>query len=196
MKTKLLFLVFLGFLTANAQNTYNLDWRMGIGSNVELTIDQGDTVVWTWGDSAPHTVENETGNSVETFNSGVISGMGETYSYTFTEVGDNAYFCGVHGAATMSGVITVREALDIKENSLNSISIYPNPVKTSINLIIPENVDSGYIKIYDILGKQVFSKKFKSNTNVSINIANWSSGSYFLKVVSGENSLTEKFVKN
>ncbi|MEM0518903.1 T9SS type A sorting domain-containing protein [Aequorivita flava] len=196
MKTKLLLLALIGVFSVNAQNTYNLDWVMGIGSSVDLTIDQGDTVIWTWGDNAPHTVENEVGNSVETFNSGVISGMGETYAYTFTEVGDNRYFCGIHGANNMSGTITVREVLGVEDNNLSSISIYPNPSSSVINLEIPHNIQSGQITVYDVLGKQIYSDEFISNPRISINIAYWSQGNYFLKVVSGEYTITERFIKN
>jgi plastocyanin len=196
MRTKLLLLTFLGFLTASAQNTHNLNWEMGIGSHVDLTIDQGDTVIWTWRDNAPHTVENEAGNSVETFNSGVISGMGETYAYTFTVAGDNRYFCGIHGANSMSGTITVREVLGVGENNLSSISIYPNPSSSIINLVVPNNIQSGQIIVFDIIGKQIYSEEFESNTKISINIVNWSPGSYFLKVISGENAITKRFIKN
>ncbi|SRX72292.1 T9SS type A sorting domain-containing protein [Aequorivita antarctica] len=196
MKTKLLLLTLFGFFAANAQTTYNLDWFMGIGTNVDLTIDQGDTVIWTWGDAAPHTVENEVGNSVETFNSGIITGMGETYSYTFTVVGDNRYLCGIHGAASMSGTITVREVLGVEENNLNKISLYPNPASSTLNLVLSKNMQSGEIAVYDILGKQIYSEEFESKDNISINIMGWNTGSYFLKVVSGENMQTERFIKN
>lgn len=196
MKTKLLLLTFLGFFAANAQTTHNLDWFMGIGTNVDLTIDQGDTVIWTWGDTTPHTVENEVGNSVETFNSGVITGMGETYSYTFTVVGDNNYFCGVHGAASMSGNITVREVLGVGENRYNKINVSPNPASSTINLELPKNMQNCEVTVFDILGKQIYSKKFESKDNITINISNWNTGSYFLKVVSGKNTQTERFIKN
>ena len=195
MKTKLLLLTFLGFFAVNAQTTHNLEWYMGIGSNVNLTIDQGDTVIWTWGDSAPHTVENKEGGSVEIFNSGILTGMGKKFSYTFTVVGKNKYFCGVHGNS-MSGTITVREVLGVEENSLNSISIYPNPASSTINLVLPKNMETGQITVFDILGKQVHSQEFESNNNISINIMNLISGSYFLKVVSGENSQTKRLIKN
>jgi hypothetical protein len=196
MKAKLLFLAFLGFLTTSAQNTYNLDWRMGMGSNVNLTIDQGDTVIWTWKDSSPHTVENEVGNSVETFNSGVISGMGETYAYTFTVAGDNRYFCGVHGANSMSGTITVNEVLSIEENELNKIHIYPNPSTSTLNIVLPKSIETGHITVFDIAAKQIYSEDFNTNTDVSINIVNWSPGSYYVKVISGDHTLTKNFIKN
>ncbi len=196
MKTKLLLFTFLGFLAANAQTTHNLDWFMGIGSNVDLTIDQGDTVIWTWGDAVPHTVENDPGNSVETFNSGVITGMGETYSYTFTVVGANDYFCGVHGPASMSGTITVNEVLGFEENQLNTVNIYPTPASSTLNLTLPKSMQTGQITVFDILGKQIFSQDFESNNTLVINVSNWTSGSYFLKVVSGENTHTQQFIKN
>lgn len=196
MKTELLLLTLLSFFATNAQTTHNLDWITGMGSNVDLTIDQGDTVIWTWGDSLPHTVENEVGNSVETFNSGIITGMGETYSYTFTEVGDNGYFCGIHGAGSMSGTITVLEVLGVEENSLNTISLYPNPASSTLNLVLPINMQTGQVAVYDILGKQIYSEAFEAKDNLAINTQNWNTGSYLLKVISGENMQTERFIKN
>ena len=196
MKTKLLLLTFLGFFAANAQKTYDLDWEMGVGSHLDLTIDQGDTVTWTWTDNAPHTVENETGNSVETFNSGTITGKGATYSHTFNVVGDNRYLCGIHGAASMSGTITVNQILGVDDNHLNTMAIYPNPASSTINLVLAKNMQKGQITVFNILGTRIYSQEFASNENISIDISNWSSGSYFLKVVSGENSQTERFIKN
>jgi hypothetical protein len=49
MKTKLLIVgLFLGLLNVNAQTTHNLDWFTNIGSDVDLTITSGDTVIWIW----------------------------------------------------------------------------------------------------------------------------------------------------
>ena len=94
MKQTLLILMCLSLWTLNAQTTHNLDWEIGAnGPEMDLTIDVGDTVVWTWTDAIPHTVENVVGNSVETFNSGVLTGLGQTFSFTFNSVGVNDYFC-------------------------------------------------------------------------------------------------------
>ena len=195
MKTKLLLLAFLGFFAANAQTTHNLDWFMGIGTDVDLTIDQGDTVIWTWGDAMPHTVENDPGNSVETFNSGTITGMGETFSHTFTVVGANDYFCLFH-SATMAGTITVNEVLGVEENELNTINIYPNPTSSIINLVLPKNMQTGQIAVFDILGKQIYSQEFESKENISIDVLSWNVGAYFVNVISGKHTQTERFIKN
>ena len=186
----------LGFFTANAQTSYNLDWYMGIGSHVDLIINQGDIVTWTWGDNAPHTVENTVGNSVETFSSGTLSGDGETYSHTFTVAGDNHYFCGIHGAASMSGTITVNGVTGVEENDVNIMSIYPNPAASTLTLILPDNMLSGQITVFDVVGKKIYSQEFQSIGVFSIDIVDWNSGVYLLEVVSGENSQTERFIKN
>ena len=91
----------------NAQTTHNLDWSMGISSaDASLTIDAGDTVIWTFTDTAPHSVTSDTGSN-ETFDSGTL-GAGSTYQYTFTEEGVNDYHCEVH--PSMVGTITVNAA--------------------------------------------------------------------------------------
>lgn len=196
MKTTLLLLCFFGVFAANAQTTHNLDWSMGSGPNLDLTIDEGDTVIWTWTDELPHTVENEVGNSVETFNSGVLTGIGETFSYTFTVVGVNEYFCGVHGAGMMSGTITVEEVLGVDDNTIGNISISPNPASTVLTLLLPKSITEGQIVVFDMLGKQVFAETFVAENSLPINVSNLNSGVYFIKVVSGENTQIQRFIKN
>src|SRR5690606_9892318 len=195
MKTKLLLLAFLGTFAANAQTTHNLDWYMGIGTNVDLTIDQGDTVIWTWGDEMPHTVENDPGNSVETFNRGTITGQGSTFSHTFTVVGANDYFCLFH-SATMAGTITVEEVLGVEENELNTFGVYPNPANETVQMDVPKNIETGQILVFDVLGKQIYSEAFDSNDNFSINVSNWSPGIYSIQLVSGKTAQTVRFIKN
>jgi plastocyanin len=66
----------------------------------DLTINVGDTVVWTNNDDSPHTVTADDGQ----FNSGNM-GEGATWSYTFAEAGTYGYHCNYHGS--MTGSVTV-----------------------------------------------------------------------------------------
>lgn len=198
MKTKLLFLSLLFFVLANsnAQTTFDLDWHINFTSpDTDLTIDVGDTVKWTWTDALPHTVENDTG-STETFGSGIITGNGLTFSYTFTEEGINPYFCGVHGAISMSGTITVNSILGIEdlENKI-VFNISPNPVTSILNIQLAKNIIDGNIKVFDILGKQILTIELNPNNLTRINVSNLSKGMYLVKVTSGENTQTKRFIK-
>jgi hypothetical protein len=201
MKKKLLLTISIifGLLTMNAQTTHNLNWFAGQGTNVDLTIISGDTVIWTW-TSSSHTVENEVapnGNAVETFNSGFLGPIGSTFSYTFTVVGTNDYFCGVHGAASMSGTITVQENLGVEDfESGSSFNVYPNPSDSRLNIQLKQGIINGQIEIFDMLGKQVINHTLNSENLSTINISELNSGLYLIKVSFEGSSETKRFVKN
>ncbi|MCF8272715.1 MAG: T9SS type A sorting domain-containing protein [Flavobacteriaceae bacterium] len=189
MKPILLLLVFFSF-ELQAQTTYNLDWEMGIGTNINLTINIGDTVIWTWTDEFPHTVQSNVG-STETFNSGTKTGIGSSYQHIFNMVGTNPYRCGFH-PLTMAGTITVLNPLEIEDFALKSFSILPNPAYTQLFLKLPDKINVKSISIFDLLGQLVYSGK---NMDNSINISNLNSGIYFLKISSQNVSHTKQFVK-
>ena len=66
-------------------------------------VSPGATVVWTNGDSVPHTVTSTTA----VWDSGAIA-PGGTFSRVFTTQGTFPYFCSIHGAAAMSGSVIVQ----------------------------------------------------------------------------------------
>ncbi len=89
-------------------------------SPANVTIHDGDTVVWTNQTVAPHTVTRCTtatcagtdpGTGTDaTFTDGSTGGNGTTFSHTFHGAGTYAYFCTIHGFAVMHGTVTVLAA--------------------------------------------------------------------------------------
>ena len=196
MKTKLLILMILGVISVNAQTTHQLNWQIGSnGPEMDLTIEIGDTVEWTWTDALPHTVQNVVGSSVETFTSGVLTGLGSTYSYTFTVEGVNDYFCGVHGVASMSGTITVVTSLSVEDQVFSNFKILPNPVAEDLYVDLPSNIREGQVTVYNLLGKKVIEADFKNSDDVTINISGLSKGLYIISVVSENTIQTKRFIK-
>jgi hypothetical protein len=194
MKTRLLIILTFGVFGLNAQTTYDLDWYAGIGSNVDLTIDIGDTVRWTW-TSINHTVTSSIG-STETFDSGFLGPIGSTYSHTFTLEGTNPYYCAVHGALSMSGTITVQNSLGLDEESFSSFKMFPNPSNSMLQLKFSKHISDGNITVFDILGKELFTKNIESTNALKLNISNWNKGIYLIKVKSESISQTKQFIKN
>ena len=80
----------------------------------------------------------------------------------------------------------------IKDQSLNQISIYPNPAKTQITLNATTNQIGKTLKVYDALGKVVYETILKQQ-QYNINITNWANGIYTVAIP--EQGLTYKFVK-
>ncbi|EMQ95540.1 hypothetical protein D778_02374 [Xanthomarina gelatinilytica] len=178
-----------------AQTTHDLDWERDFTSpQSDLTIETGDTVRWTWTDDLPHTVENDTG-STETFNSGTITGLGQTYSYTFTVEGVNPYFCGIHGAGNMSGTITVVDQLSVDEFAASKLLMFPNPVSTELQIQLPNNFNEGTITIFSVSGKQLFGQFVKNDIkDVTLDLSQFKSGMYFIKYQFGEHIETKRLV--
>ena len=67
-----------------------------------LTINKGDTVVWTNNDQVPHQVK---GDNLSSLSAPVMSN-GQTYSFTFSDSGTFSYHCAIH--PTMKASITVK----------------------------------------------------------------------------------------
>jgi plastocyanin len=192
MKATLLTLLFFGIFISNAQTTHDLNWKTNsLSPTTDLTIDVGDTVKWTWTDTFPHTVENDAG-STETFDSGTKTGLGQTYSYTFSVIGTNPYFCGIHGAGSMSGTITVQTPLGVDIFSIKYFSIAPNPATNQIVLKLPKAISNKTISIYNLLGQEVYKSE---EVESSIDISSLIRGMYFLTVKSKELNHTKRFIK-
>ncbi|WP_296311831.1 T9SS type A sorting domain-containing protein [Winogradskyella sp. UBA3174] len=197
MKSKLLIIALaLGLLSTNAQTTHNLNWERNVTGTgtADLTIETGDTVIWTWLD-ANHTVENVAGSSVETFTSGFLGPVGSTYSYTFTVVGDNDYFCGVHGAGSMSGKITVENNLGVEDETRNAFRIHTNPVNEVLDITFSKNLTNGELVIIDLLGKIIMTNKLTDTNSASIDVSLLNSGLYIVQVNSEDKTQVKRFIK-
>ena len=88
-----------------------------------------------------------------------------------------------------------KEQKVISENTL----IYPNPVASSLHIIIPsseETLGDSFISITDVLGKVVGNYIYKeSNTSLDIDLSNLSAGSYFIKITNKKEVITKKIIK-
>lgn len=69
-----------------------------------ITVTVGTTVTWTNDDSTNHTV---TFTDLAGVDSGTLS-RGQAFSHTFDTAGTFHYYCRIHGAAVMSGTVTVQ----------------------------------------------------------------------------------------
>ena len=68
-----------------------------------ITVKVGEPVIWTVVGAVAHDVKASSG---ATFKSGTLN-EGQTFTQTFNTPGTIHYFCTIHGAALMSGTITV-----------------------------------------------------------------------------------------
>ncbi len=78
-------------------------------------------------------------------------------------------------------------------NDTNSFAIYPNPAKNTLN-ITNLNGDISQLKIFSMYGILVQEETSKTNGN-QVDISSLASGTYFVRIVSGDQTITRKFIK-
>jgi outer membrane protein assembly factor BamB len=84
--------------------------------------------------------------------------------------------------------------LSTKDNTVSpAISLVPNPVLNSLNIITTETIDE--VEIYNLVGAKVFSVNNVNQTAIDINLSNLSSGLYTIRVLSDNKFQASKFVK-
>jgi len=193
MKIKLLVFVLLFSVYSNSQNTYNYGWWFD-STNQQISIEVGDTVEWTWGQSGQHNLVQLSGPETG-FGDSTLFGPGHVYSHTFTTVGVNTYECSPH-PNSMYGTITVNDnSASIEDESFFVFNIYPNPAKDEIKLSFANVVGEISVEVYDMLGRTNIFNKVDNVDNYSLDISKLKSGVYLITISSKDIRISKKFIK-
>ena len=74
----------------------------------------------------------------------------------------------------------------------NTFTAYPNPVKDNLNIRYNENITD--VTVYNVLGQQLFVKVINA-TEGQVDLSNLTSGTYLVRVTSGDKTQTIKVIK-
>ena len=87
-------------------------------------------------------------------------------------------------------------SLSTPEQSLINLSLYPNPTKGNFSI---SGIDSGEdteVKIYNLIGQQVYTAKSSGQSTLEITDFNASSGVYLVKLKTNQGEKTFKLIKD
>lgn len=84
------------------------------------------------------------------------------------------------------------------ETLKNSITVYPNPTDSFLNIKLPQTIlDKDIsIKLYDINGKQIKNQKITlKNNSVNINVEQIPKGVYLIHLINNDKNWSQLFIK-
>jgi hypothetical protein len=76
----------------------------------------------------------------------------------------------------------------------NAFAIYPNPANQFITVELTENLRDAQISIADLTGRTVVEQAVTNATRVTLNVRDFNSGLYILRITSGDNSWSRKIL--
>lgn len=95
------------------------------------------------------------------------------------------------GAAYFDDINIVYDALGVQDATLNSWTLYPNPVKDVLHLEGLDNVKG--FAIFDVTGKKLIQN---TNSIQQIDVSHLNKGVYLLQVNTDKGQVSKKFIKN
>jgi hypothetical protein len=87
-----------------------------------------------------------------------------------------------------------RSSLGVEEESLQAISIYPNPFQTTININSP-NVFFTEYSVIDMQGRLLIKEKFEATNSKTIQVSELSNATYFVRIFTENGTLTKQLIK-
>jgi len=192
-------LLFLNPIGAQGQSSHNVDVTNNVFTPKNLTINVGDTVVWI-NKQGFHNVNGTKGtypSNPESF--GNSTGRDWTFSHVFTSTGNYDYQCDPHINYGMVGTIEVSTTTNVSDvlSENESVLVYPNPAKNKIYIASGNFLSSNLnIQIYNLTGtiQQEYVLK-NSAAPFELDVSDYSSGSYFIRIKNSKDSKVLKFIK-
>lgn len=74
-----------------------------------------------------------------------------------------------------------------------SISLYPNPTQSWVNLEIENSSENLNVKIMDLTGKIIYTDIYQAESVKKINLENFANGIYFLEISNSKNEKLKTF---
>lgn len=101
-----------------------------------------------------------------------------------------AYFC-------LDEIWYTPDVIGLKENERKNISLYPNPAQNEINLSLSSTITIiGICSIVDLTGTEVLSTEIQPGTSsLRLGVKGLDKGVYFVRINTGNEVITKKFIK-
>jgi len=90
-------------------------------------------------------------------------------------------------------ICRVQAVLGTETNPILNSSVYPNPNKGIVNVMIPSLTDTATIKLFDLQGRQIMTRD-TNQVNTTFGIENLQDGIYLVNIENDKGSITKKII--
>lgn len=121
-------------------------------------------------------------------------------SQTFNATATGIYECiitfpGCTDTTITQYSLTAVDCSGIEENSSVSVSLYPNPAHSQLNLTASNDMILERIEIIDLSGRKILSNQ-PNSSSINLNVETLKAGAYLITIVTENGTITKRFVKN
>ncbi len=197
----------------NMNNSDFYSWSSSYFYTPQYTIDsideangtEGDNITLTLTDNSSSRLSSSSTLAIDTYqwfkDDVLISGAtASSYTITNAQVADSGvYHCEISNTDVPDLVVLRQDVtvtvgtLGIDDNELQSISIYPNPVKETFNITM-RNYENASASLYDLRGRLILNQKLDSELTI-VNISNLNDGIYVLNIENKTGKVTKRIIK-
>lgn len=130
----------------------------------------------------------------DSWGDGICCEFGEGAYLMYNDQGQVLFTGGQFEASESADFCT--DDVNVGENgSLTTMEVYPNPVSNELNVILPANLETPLIQLFDISGKLVQTWSAANQSQMQrLDVAGLANGWYTLSVQHAEGRLTQKIV--
>lgn len=148
-------------------------------------------------------VSNVVSGNVRTIIATRANNTGDSDDYIFSTNAVSIPIIYAHGTSpnyaqhsgTNRGFTTLGVTLNTKQNELLSFDISPNPVSSLVNIQLPTDTETATVNIFDYTGRLLNTKNVSSTSKI-IDVSNLATGTYFIRINSGNKIGMQRFIKN
>lgn len=163
-------------------------WAWGVNDYGQISL-PGFNAVNTPNQVSGTNFSNQIGTNI--YSSTVLKNDGSLYGFGQNHVGQLGDGSSI-GKNSITAVSCPALLSSESFENLDVVSIYPNPVKNTLNIALSDNSEIQNVVIYDITGKQV---KSQDGNLTSISVEDLKSGFYLLEVTIDGKKEVKKFIK-
>ena len=183
-------------------DNYGSETSWGVTNSSGAIVNSGPVFPYSNSTTYQETISIPAFNDCYTFtiydsaSDGVCCDYG-TGSYSLEDDNGTVIISGGDFGSSESITFNVLDPLSVDEYGLeNYISFYPNPVNDDLSITVKQLNDNIDYEVFNMLGQTITKGNLVPNNTNNINMTNYQSGVYFVKLSTLNSSFTKKIMKN